>query len=338
MNRRQVTDLLRRHAGILAISGPFARRTLRELARRTKIVYAHHVGPPAPHFADFGPPFRPEDLDAQLTELERHFEFAPLADVLASSESSLLAVTFDDGFDLVGTGAKAVLDAHGAKATVFVIVDFLDNRGLMWRNKLSAIRALRPSDAYVTEYNRVTTQVGAPPIRAASELMRAAMGWEMARKDELADALWEACDMPPLAEYLDEHRPYLSREQLATWIADGHSVGLHTATHPDCSRLDADGVRAEILEPARALSRELGVAPLHFSFPFGRRVRPELAPLLDRDGLLTCALGIRGFAPTGTNPMHLERASIEGDMRFSVYGKAFLDFPRASATEPAKRT
>jgi peptidoglycan/xylan/chitin deacetylase (PgdA/CDA1 family) len=340
MNRRQVTDLLRRHAGILAISGPFARRTLGSLGRRTKIVYAHHVGPPAPHFADFGTRFAPEDLDAHLTELGRRFEFAPLADVLARNgePSPLLAVTFDDGFDLVRTGAKAVLDAHGVKATVFVITDFLDNRGLMWRNKLSAIRALRAPDAYVSAYNRVTAQVGAPPIRAASELMGAAFGWDMARKDELADALWQACDMPPLVEYLDEHRPYLSREQLAAWRADGHFVGLHTATHPDSSRLDADGVEAEILEPARRLSEELGGGPLHFSYPFGRRCRPELEALLERDGLIACALGIRGFSPTGTHPMRLERASIEGDMRFSVYGKAFLDFPRASATKQGKRT
>ncbi|MEN3279926.1 MAG: hypothetical protein V7607_1066 [Solirubrobacteraceae bacterium] len=332
MNRRQVTDLLRRHAGILAISGPFARRTLRGLGRRTKIVYAHHVGSPAPHLAAFGPAFGPEDLDAQLTTLARHFEFAPLATVLEQTDAtaSLVAVTFDDGFDLIASGAKEVLDAHGVKATTFVLTAMLDNRGLMWRNKLSAIRALRAADAYVPAYNRVTAQVGAPPIREASELLGSAMRWDMARKDELASALWEACDMPPLAEYLDEHRPYLTREQLAAWVADGHSVGLHTATHPDCSRLDADGVRAEILEPARQLSTELGIAPLHFSFPFGRRCRPELEPLLERDGLLACALGIRGFSPSGTRPMRLERASIEGDMRFSVYGKAFLDFPRAS--------
>jgi peptidoglycan/xylan/chitin deacetylase (PgdA/CDA1 family) len=332
MNRRQVTDLLRRHAGILAISGPFARRTLRGLGRRTKIVYAHHVGPPAPHLATFGPAFGPEELDAQLTTLARHFQFAPLATVLeqTAATASLVAVTFDDGFDLIASGAKDVLDAHGVKATTFVLTAMLDNRGLMWRNKLSAIRALRPADAYVPAYNRVTAQVGAPPIREASELLGAAMHWDMSRKDELADALWDACDMPSLAEYLDEHRPYLTREQLATWVADGHSVGLHTATHPDCSRLDADGVRAEILEPARRLSAELGVARLHFSFPFGRRCRPELQPLLERDGLLGCALGIRGFSPSGTSPMRLERASIEGDMRFSVYGKAFLDFPRAS--------
>jgi peptidoglycan/xylan/chitin deacetylase (PgdA/CDA1 family) len=332
MNRRQVTDLLRRHAGILAISGPFARRTLRGLGRRTKIVYAHHVGPPAPHLAEFGAAFGPEELDAQLTMLARHFQFAPLATVLEQTDAtaSLVAVTFDDGFDLIASGAKEVLDAHSVKATTFVLTAMLDNRGLMWRNKLSAICALRPADTYVPAYNRVTAQVGAPPIREASELLGAAMRWDMARKDELADALWDACHMPPLAEYLDEHRPYLTREQLATWVADGHSVGLHTATHPDCSRLDADGVRAEILEPARRLSAELGVAQLDFSFPFGRRCRPELRPLLERDGLLGCALGIRGFSPSGTSPMRLERASIEGDMRFSVYGKAFLDFPRAS--------
>ena len=309
-----------------------ARLTLRGLRHRTKIVYAHHVGPPAPHFADFQPVFVPEQLDAHLTELGRHFEFASLGDVLASNggDSSLLAVTFDDGFDLISSGAKAVLEAHGVKATTFVLTAMLDNRGLMWRNKLSAIRALRTPNAYLSAYNRVTARVGAAPIRESSQLLGAAMRWDMARKDELVDELWAECDMPPLDEYLDEHRPYLSREQLARWIADGHGVGLHTQTHPDCSRLDADGVRAEILEPARRLSAELGVATLAFSYPFGRRVRPELEPMLEEEGILECALGIQGFARTGTSPMRLERASIEGDMRFSVYGKAFLDFPRAS--------
>ena len=332
MNRRQVTDLLRRHAGILAISGPLARLTLKALRHRTKIVYAHQVAPPAPHFADFAPTFGPEQLDAHLTTLERHFEFAPLADVLASDgrDSSLLAVTFDDGFDLISSGGKAVLDAHGVKATTFVLTAMLDNRGLMWRNKLSAIRALRAPDAVVSAYNRVTAQVAGAPIRESSQLLGAAMSWDMGRKDELADELWAACDMPPLDEYIEEHRPYLSREQLATWLADGHGVGLHTDSHPDCSRLDADGVRAEILGPARRLSAELGVSNLAFSYPFGRRVRTELEPLLAEDGLLQCALGIRGFSPAGTSPMRLDRASIEGDMRFSVYGKAFLDFPRAS--------
>jgi len=156
------------------------------------------------------------------------------------------------------------------------------------------------------------------------------MGWDMARKDELADALWAACDMPPLREFLDEHRPYFTADGLATWLADGHAVGLHSATHPDCSRLDADGVRVEILDPARRLCTDLGQASVAFSYPFGRRCGPAQSRLLAEAGLLDCALGIRGCSPGGTDPLRLERASIEDDMRFSVYGKAFLGSPRSS--------
>jgi peptidoglycan/xylan/chitin deacetylase (PgdA/CDA1 family) len=92
-----------------------------------------------------------------------------------------------------------------------------------------------------------------------------------------------------------------TRETLARWVADGHAVGLHTHTHPDCARLDDDGVRAEIIEPARRLSAELGIASLAFSYPFGRRC-------------------------SAAHPFRLERAS-EGDMRFSVYSQALLGFP-----------
>jgi peptidoglycan/xylan/chitin deacetylase (PgdA/CDA1 family) len=237
-------------------------------------------------------------------------------------------VTFDDGFDLVRTGAKAVLDAHGVRATVFVLTDFLDNRRLMWRNKLSAIRALRSPDAYVSAYNRVTAQVGAAAIREASELLGAAWHWDMARKDELADELWAGCDMPPLREYLDEHRPYLSAAGIARWRAEGHAIGLHTDTHPDCSRLDEDGVRAEILEPARRLCDDLGCDAVHLSYPFGRRCPAAHEHLLAESGRIRCAFGIRGLSPRGTADLRLERASIEGDMRFSVYGKALLGLPR----------
>ncbi|HEX7300626.1 MAG TPA: polysaccharide deacetylase family protein [Solirubrobacteraceae bacterium] len=325
---------LRRHAAAVALSSPLAPWTRRALRGRTKIVYAHHVGPPAPHLASFGPAFTAEQLDEHLTTLGRHFEFAPLADVLSANgadgqaASERLAVTFDDGFDLIGTGALDVLDAHGVKATTFVLTEMLDNRGLMWRNKLSAIRALRPEDTYVPAYNRLVQSVGAPTIAAPSELLSAAMRWDMARKDELADELWAACDMPALSDFLGEHRPYFTRDGLATWLAGGHGVGLHTATHPDCSRLDGDGVRAEILEPAERLRAELGVASLPFSYPFGRRCEPRHEPILLDAGVLDCALGIRGFSRRGTDPLHLERASIEGDMRFSVYGKAFLGVPR----------
>jgi peptidoglycan/xylan/chitin deacetylase (PgdA/CDA1 family) len=333
MNRGQVADLLRHHAAILALWTPFAGRTLRALGERTKIVYAHHVGPPAPHVAAFGPALTPELLDEQLALLGRHFEFASLSEVLAENgtgSSRRLAVTFDDGFDLVAGGALEVLNVRRVRATTFVLTAMVGNRGLMWRNKLSAILALRPADRSLRAYNALMDRIGAPRIGGASELLRAALAWEMSRKDELADELWAACDMPPLSEFLAEHRPYFDAEGLERWLADGHAVGLHTDTHPDCSRLDDDGVRTELLDPARRLCAELGADSVAVSYPFGRRCRPAQEELLAESGLIACALGIRGFAPQGTDPLRLERASIEFDMRFSVYGKAFLGFPRSA--------
>jgi peptidoglycan/xylan/chitin deacetylase (PgdA/CDA1 family) len=324
---------LRRRAATVALFGPVVPWTRRTLRGRTKIVYAHHVGPAVSYLAAFWPAFTADELDDHLGALARHFEFAPLADVLAANDghggsSERMAVTFDDGFDLIRSGALEVLDAHGVKATTFVLTTMLDNHGLMWRNKLSAIRALRPEETYVAAYNRLMERVGAPTIAHASQFLGAAMQWEMGRKDELADELWAACDMPALTDFLDEHRPYFTREGLVTWLANGHGVGLHTATHPDCSRLDADGVRAEIIEPAAWLSAEIGSASVPFSYPFGRRCAPAHEPILGQAGVLDCALGVRGFSRRGTDPLHLERASIEGDMRFSVYGKAFLGVPR----------
>ena len=170
--------------------------------------------------------------------LGRDFEFAPLSEVLADNAagggSRRLAVTFDDGFDLIAGGALDVLDAHGVKATSFVLTAMLDNRGLMWRNKLSAIQALRPAERYLAAYNAIADRAGLPHIGDATELLSSAMGWDMARKDELADLLWGACDMPPLSEFLDEHRPYFTADGLATWLARGARGG---AALRDASRL-----------------------------------------------------------------------------------------------------
>jgi peptidoglycan/xylan/chitin deacetylase (PgdA/CDA1 family) len=325
---------LRRAAAALALSRPVAPLTRRALEGRTKIVFAHHVGPPAHHHVAFGPAFTPEQFDEHLTTLGRHFEFASLSDVLehntdGNESCQLLAVTFDDGFDLARSGALEVLNAHGVNATTFVLTAMLDNRGLMWRNKLSAIQTLRSEETYVPANNRLMESTGSRGIRDATEFLSAAMRWDMGRKDEFADALWAACDMPPLDDYLDEHRPYFTREALARWVGDGHAVGFHTHTHPDCARLDDDGVRAEIIEPARRLSAELGVASLAFSYPFGRNCSAAHERMLAQAGILDCALGIRGFSQRGTSPFRLERASIEGDMRFSVYGKALLGVPRS---------
>jgi peptidoglycan/xylan/chitin deacetylase (PgdA/CDA1 family) len=171
-------------------------------------------------------------------------------------------------------------------------------------------------------------------VQAAGELLARSRSWPMERKDELADALWAASAMPPLAAFLDEHRPYFSWAELDEWVARGHGVGLHTRTHPICSALKPEQVEDEIEKPAAELRDRFGLEALPFSYPFGVRLPQELEHGLVAGGVVSCALGIHGFAPAGSPPARLERANAEAEFRFSVFGRPFLGLPRRGQDSP----
>jgi peptidoglycan/xylan/chitin deacetylase (PgdA/CDA1 family) len=324
--------MVKRSLGRVAASPPLSRRTRAAFADRVNVVYYHYVGGPSSYYADFYSGTTVERLDEDLARLSRWFEFAPLDRVVAQVPSRSgrppLAVTFDDGFDLIAPGALDVLERHGVSATTFVMTSCVGNADLMWRNKLSAVRATVGADACVRAYNELTASYPIAPLADASALMSASAGWPLASKDDFATALWDACGMPPLAQYLAEHRPYLTWEGLREWIDRGHTVGHHTHTHPYCARLDDAGVQTEIVEPGAVLRERLGLDWLPFSYPFGSRVNPRVERELYETGVFDCALGIEGFAPAGTPKHRLERAAAEHQLEFEVFARACAGRPR----------
>jgi peptidoglycan/xylan/chitin deacetylase (PgdA/CDA1 family) len=325
-----LTAIVKKGIGLLALQPPFSLWTRRCLRGGINVVYTHYVGEAAPYYADYYLGSTIDRFDRDLAILKKHFEFVPLADLVrqkgARGESSrpLLALTFDDGFDALRNGVMEVLAHHGVRVTSFVITGMVGNENLMWRNKLSAIRALRKERLYVAHYNSLMTKVGLSSISRGGELLPASRGWTMGLKEELVDALWKACDMPALKEFLDEHRPYFTWAGLKQWLAAGHDVGLHTATHPDCSRLGVEEMRVEIEEPASLLRSRLGLRFLPFSYPFGARLPGAAERELYEKRVFDCAFGIEGFVPRGTPEYRLERACIEGSFGFNVFGSVLL--------------
>jgi hypothetical protein len=45
---------------------------------------------------------------------------------------------------------------------------------------------------------------------------------------------------------------------------------------------------------------------------------------LVESGVVSCALGVRGFSPRGTPPHRLDRATIEHDTRWHVFGRSLV--------------
>ncbi|MFO1059747.1 MAG: polysaccharide deacetylase family protein [Dongiaceae bacterium] len=315
------------------VLGPLAARALRG---SVKIAYAHYAGVPRPYLTE-GNAMSVEMLAQRLGTLARHFEFVPLDSLLAdctrraAARPDALAVTLDDGFDILREGAYEVFESFRVPVTTFVVVGSLDNERLIWASKLRAIELATGPAVFRPALVALQRRCGYPVAPAEAPALRlAALGWPMARKDELADVLWQACDMPPLPEYLDRHRPYHSWAQLAELRRRGHAVGLHTWSHPYCDRLDEAEIEAEIVRPAALLRERLGLEGVPLAYPFGVRLPPAAERRLAARGVISCALGIAGFSRRPAHPFALERASLEGDAAYNLLARPTLRRARAA--------
>jgi peptidoglycan/xylan/chitin deacetylase (PgdA/CDA1 family) len=311
--------------------GPLLRRWIRRRAQRSvNVVYYHFVGRPSPHYKTFYSGCSISKFSKDLRRLNRIFDFATLERVAGTTAHSddgarpTIAITFDDGLDLKECGAMEVLDDYGIKATTFVITSCIDNRRMMWRHMLSAIEALAPEAVWQAQYTKLAQEVGSASLGSRPNLMDATKKWKMNRKDEWAAELWQRCGLLPVEAYLAENRPYMGWKGLRQWLSAGHSVGFHTHTHPDCSRLTRDDLEEELIRPAAQLKQDLGISELPISYPFGHRLPREFEHELVEKRVFNSCFGIGGFSKKGTPAESLERTGVESsDVSWSVL-KAIL--------------
>jgi peptidoglycan/xylan/chitin deacetylase (PgdA/CDA1 family) len=322
---------IKRAGGAVCGSPLFAPLIGSQARKSVNVVYYHFVGESAPHYDAFYAGCTLERFVTDLEQLSRVFAFAPLAEVIAEgqdqngSKKPKLAVTFDDGLDFTQTGVMEVLSRFGVSATNFVITSCVDNHHLMWRHKLSAIKAMASEATCVAEFNQMAHRRGLSPIQSAGQLMDATSRWDMKVKDSLASELWEHCQLPPSSKYLATHKPYISWEGLRCWQKAGHSVGFHTHSHPYCSRLQPADVEAELIEPALNLKEKLGLPELCLSYPFGSRLPKPLEDQLFAKNVFKAIFGIKGFRRRGASPQRLERAGVEQDgVAWPVFAHSFF--------------
>jgi peptidoglycan/xylan/chitin deacetylase (PgdA/CDA1 family) len=331
-NAKQVARYL---AGSISLSAPLRPVARRILRRHTNVVFYHIIGARQPYYHSRSDrEYTMDQFSRDLASLGKFFVFTTLQKICehnqggSPSNEPLLAITFDDGLSLNYPELMQVFDHHGVKATQFLIMSCVDNLNLMWRHKISAIEAMVPDSVYVAQHNVLASRAGYPSIKCGADFQRATRAWSMARKDELADELWRACDMPALAEFLDEYRPYLTWKEIDGWLGAGHSIGLHTLTHPFCSRLTDDEIETEITQPAAGLRSRFSLDFLPFAYPFGDRMHVAKERALLARGVFECAFGIRGFARAGTAQHLLERAGIEewGGIGWPVFGRSLIAY------------
>lgn len=231
-------------------------------------------------------------------------------------------VTFDDGFDLIGSGALDAMEAVGVPATVFVNSMCVNDKKLMWQHAIRAIRGEKGDGVFLDCLKQVDDS--AATLSNAGRQLAVTRRWSNSQRAELTDQLWEASQMPAMDQLVEQHHVYLNYDDMRKWISRGHVVGFHTHSHPFCSSLDTDEMHREIMEPGAQLKAELDLRQMPFAYPFGDRLQPNLEQQVAKSGVFTCLLGTAGSSAWGTCPASLERIETENGVATELFGRPIL--------------
>ncbi|HWC60709.1 MAG TPA: polysaccharide deacetylase family protein [Verrucomicrobiae bacterium] len=104
----------------------------------------------------------------------------------------------------------------------------------------------------------------------------------------------------------DSAEPLMDAAQIKQWLAAGHEIGSHSATHRNLRQLNAAEAREEICGSKKALEDKFGVEIRHFCYPFGGWT-PAARDLVAQAGYQTACTVEFGVVEAKADPFTLRR-------------------------------
>lgn len=113
-------------------------------------------------------------------------------------------------------------------------------------------------------------------------------------------------------EQLARQPGWMTWDHVCTLAREGFDIGAHTQRHVDLGKVSGADAQAEITGSHADILREIGTAPAHFAYPYGR-----VDNMLDSNRALVAAAGFTcclschgGLARPGDDPFRLHRVPI----------------------------
>jgi peptidoglycan/xylan/chitin deacetylase (PgdA/CDA1 family) len=226
----------------------------------------------------------PEEFDAQLVYLRRHFRPISLDELLAARRArrplpaDSVLVTFDDGYRDNHDYALPILARHGIKALFFITTGFVTERRVFWWDRIALIlrRSQRPRVRIEypepDELDLSTAESRTQAIKRMNRVVKDCYGLDLERfLDGLADAcgvVWSLDEDRALAE-----RSLMSWKEVRALRAAGMDIGSHTSGHRVLQTLKPDQLVVELAGSRAKLEQEIGEPITTIGYPVGRSIR-----------------------------------------------------------------
>ena len=227
-----------------------------------------------------------------------------------------LVITFDDGFKEMYDVVFPILKSEQVPATFYLIGNCIDNKNLMWRNKLEYLINTNTSSMVSRSCQELAEEYNLNPTNCDQLMVWSENEWEMSRKDIYSDVLWNKLVKVPLVEFLEENKPYLSIQNISEMMDKNMTFGNHSYTHPVFSKLSLEETISEIVQTNIELKNNFNIELPHFSFPFGIKPNENIYNQLiqSKDILFKSIVGTRNNFTnfSETNLWERDRLEVKG--------------------------
>ena len=255
----------------------------------------------------------PEQLSSILEALARHFSCMPLTEAatrwLANADESppLLALTFDDGQLDNMTRALPVLDAHGLRATFFVVSNAAATRRSLWQDRVSF--ALSRAVARDAAGARALVRALSPEADARDPVQVVELAKRRFHSMTEREAWVERVERAAGGAWRPPWDGMLGFEDLRVLHEAGHEIGSHSFSHPLLPQCDDRELEREVHESRRQLERELGAPISSFCYPNGSWNARTLEAVR-KAGYLRAVTTDHGWNGQNSEPFSLRRCDL----------------------------
>ena len=231
------------------------------------------------------------------------------SEVHKPSEPSFI-LSFDDGLRELKDVIIPVLKRKGIQAMLFLNNNFIDNKALFFRYKISIlIDHLKSSSISSGNSKRMNELLNINDTFQDSleqSLLKLKYS-NISLIDKISEIIGVDFD-----EYLKTRKPYLTEHEVRDIIDDGFYIGSHSFDHPNFSELSDTEQLKEIVESSAEIRNRFKLDYSFFAFPFSDDgvSRMSLAKLHTMEGKPDASFGTSGLKKDLGYP-HYQRISME---------------------------
>jgi len=222
-----------------------------------------------PHISNLYQIRSTKQFDRDLDYLCSHFKpisIKELDDIVCNNkilDKPSFHLTFDDGLKEIYTEIAPILERKGIPATFFINTDFVDNKSLFYRYKVSLIiERLNTNNESKKElikyFNLSEISIGTIKNRLLTFGIN---------DTPIIDNIANLIELD-FAEYLRIQQPYMSKRDINELLGKGFSIGSHSLNHPCFKEIDINEKKRQINESFQFIEKEFNLKDLYFSFPF----------------------------------------------------------------------